>query len=331
MKDPISARIGITSTIPSEVIYAAGYAPVDLNNVFINAKDPYALVEEAESDGFPRNYCAWMKGIYGALKENPEIKKIVGVIQGDCSNTAALLDLLSHRGYEVLTFAYPTKANENELIREINKLAGILGTTREEAEKAKTQLDKARTIALAIDDITWRKNSVTGRENHLALIETSDCRGNPAEMEDVLTTLLANVSARKPFADSIRLGLAGVPPIASDLYEVIESIGGRVVYNEVQREFAMPHGQSDLVGQYASYTYPYGAGRRAAEIRRQAETRSLDGIIHYVQSFCYHQLDDIVIRETVGVPMLTLEADKPGPLDSRARLRLEAFLETLGG
>lgn len=331
MKNPLCARIGITSTIPSEVIYAAGYAPVDLNNVFINAEDPYALVEAAESDSFPRNYCAWMKGIYGALKANPEIQKIIGVIQGDCSNTVSLLDLLSHRGYEVFTFAYPVDASEGELAREIEKLCGVLGTTREDAEKAKTQLDKVRAVALAIDDLTWRRNSVTGRENHLALIETSDCRGNPPELERELATRLDNISAREPFAANLRLGLVGVPPIVSDLYEVVEGIGGRVVYNEVQREFAMPHGRSDLAGQYASYTYPYGAGRRAAEIRRQAKTRSLDGIIHYVQSFCYHQLDDIVIKETVGIPALTLEADKPGPLDLRSRLRLEAFFETLGG
>ena len=331
MKNSLSERIGITSTIPSEVIYASGCVPVDLNNVFINAEDPYALVEAAEADGFPRNYCGWMKGIYGALKANPEIQKIIGVMQGDCSNTAALLDLLSHRGYEVLTFAYPVEADEDELVREIEKLIGVLGTTRENAEKAKTQLDMVRAVALAIDDLTWRKNSVTGRENHLALIETSDCRGNPVELELELTMLLENISAREPFAASLRLGLVGVPPIVSDLYEVIESLGGRVVYNEAQREFAMPHERSDLAGQYASYTYPYGAVKRAAEIKRQVETRSLDGIIHYVQSFCYHQLDDIVIRETVGVPTLTLEADKPGPLDSRSRLRLEAFLETLGG
>ena len=331
MKNPLSARIGITSTIPSEVIYAAGYAPVDLNNVFINAEDPYALVEAAESDGFPRNYCAWMKGIYGALKANPEIRKIIGVIQGDCSNTVSLLDLLSHRGYEVFTFAYPVDASEGELAREIEKFSDVLGTTREDAEKAKTQLDKVRAVALAIDDLTWRRNSVTGRENHLALIETSDCRGNPPELERELATRLDNISAREPFAANLRLGLVGVPPIVSDLYEVVEGIGGRVVYNEVQREFAMPHRRSDLAGQYASYTYPYGAGRRAAEIRRQAKTRSLDGIIHYVQSFCYHQLDDIVIKETVGIPALTLEADKPGPLDLRSRLRLEAFFETLGG
>ena len=28
-------RIGITTTVPSEVIFAAGHTPVDLNNIFI--------------------------------------------------------------------------------------------------------------------------------------------------------------------------------------------------------------------------------------------------------------------------------------------------------
>ena len=38
------ARIGITTTVPVEIIIAAGHTPVDLNNLFIT--DP----EAAQSD-----------------------------------------------------------------------------------------------------------------------------------------------------------------------------------------------------------------------------------------------------------------------------------------
>ncbi|RLB69432.1 MAG: 2-hydroxyacyl-CoA dehydratase, partial [Deltaproteobacteria bacterium] len=33
-------KIGITSTIPVEVVLAAGHTPCDLNNIFISASDP---------------------------------------------------------------------------------------------------------------------------------------------------------------------------------------------------------------------------------------------------------------------------------------------------
>ena len=61
------AKVGITTTVPIEVIYAAGHIPVDLNNAFVSREDNQRLVEEAELAGFPRNFCAWIKGIYGTV------------------------------------------------------------------------------------------------------------------------------------------------------------------------------------------------------------------------------------------------------------------------
>ncbi len=47
--------IGITTTVPTEVLLAAGYQPVDLNNLFISDPDPERLVDIAEPAGFPIN------------------------------------------------------------------------------------------------------------------------------------------------------------------------------------------------------------------------------------------------------------------------------------
>ena len=41
------AKIGITTTVPIEVIYAAGHVPVDLNNVFVSHPDYEGLMEES--------------------------------------------------------------------------------------------------------------------------------------------------------------------------------------------------------------------------------------------------------------------------------------------
>jgi len=57
--------------------------------------------------------------------------------------------------------------------------------------------------------------------------------------------------------------------------------------------------------------------------------RKIDGVIHYTQAFCFRGIEDIIIRKELGVPVLTLEGDRPGKLDQRTRLRIEAFIDML--
>jgi benzoyl-CoA reductase/2-hydroxyglutaryl-CoA dehydratase subunit BcrC/BadD/HgdB len=56
----------------------------------------------------------------------------------------------------------------------------------------------------------------------------------------------------------------------------------------------------------------------------------LDGYIHYIQSFCHHQMEDQGFRQHLRLPVLTLEGDRVGPLDGRTRTRVDAFLHMLG-
>lgn len=85
----------------------------------------------------------------------------------------------------------------------------------------------------------------------------------------------------------------------------------------------------DLLERYLAYTYPYDIFHRITDIKEQVLARQLDGLIHYVQSFCFRQIEDIILREEVELPILTLEGDKPMKIDTRTRLRLEAFVEML--
>jgi benzoyl-CoA reductase/2-hydroxyglutaryl-CoA dehydratase subunit BcrC/BadD/HgdB len=55
----------------------------------------------------------------------------------------------------------------------------------------------------------------------------------------------------------------------------------------------------------------------------------VDGVIHYVQAFCFRQIEDMIVRQRLKTPILTLEGDRPGPLDARTRIRLEGFTEML--
>ena len=142
---------------------------------------------------------------------------------------------------------------------------------------------------------------------------------------------MANAAVRAPRHERLRLAFLGVPPIISGLYGFLEEVGARVVFNETQRQFAMPYEAADMVEQYRAYTYPYDIFHRLADILLELERRKVDAVIHYVQSFCFRQIEDMIVRQKVPLPILTLEGDKPTPLDARTRIRIEGFLEMLAG
>jgi benzoyl-CoA reductase/2-hydroxyglutaryl-CoA dehydratase subunit BcrC/BadD/HgdB len=322
--------VGFTTTIPLEILLAADRRPVDLNNIFITDPAPHELIEKAEAAGFPRNSCGWIKGIFSTA-ERLGLKEIIAVTQGDCSNTRALMEVLSLQGVETIPFAYPYDRNAESLAGEIGKLARHFGADPRRIEEAKTRLDRVRRKIHEIDRLTWEEGRVTGGENHYYQVCSSDMNGDVDNFESDVDRFLAKVMERAPLADSIRLAYIGVPPIFSDLYQELEGLGARVVFNETQRQFSMPYAVESLVEQYRLYTYPYDIFTRLADIEKEIARRRIDGVIHYVQSFCFRQIEDLIVRRRSKIPVLTLEGDRPGPLDARTRIRIEGFIELLKG
>jgi benzoyl-CoA reductase/2-hydroxyglutaryl-CoA dehydratase subunit BcrC/BadD/HgdB len=367
-------KIGITTTVPLEIILAGGCTPVDLNNLFMS-RDALQLVHQAEIQGFPRNLCAWIKGLYSvALQEG--ISQMVAVTQGDCSNTQALIEMLSLEGVRIIPFAYPYDRDEELLKIQMERILRAFNCSWKEALAMKERLDKIRKKVHIIDRMTWDDGVVTGFENHYYQVCCSDMQGDVEAFESAIDQFMNELSARKKIEEKVRLGFVGVPPIFTDLYSQIESQGGRIVFNEVQRQFSMPvsmtassacgqgenpgdvyqgknmvehryqeenpadrhqeeslvdryQGES-LVEQYRNYTYPYDVFARITDIREQIRVRRIDGLIHYVQSFCFHRLEDLIIRKSISsLPILTLEGDNPGKLDARTRIRLESFVQLL--
>ncbi len=322
-------KIGITSTIPVEVVFAAGHTPCDLNNIFISAPDPEHFVRQAEDAGFPRTTCAWIKGIYGVLLEE-EIDTIIIVSGGDCSNSIALGEVLSHDGKRIIPFSYPLKPDVAEMEIAIAKLIRDLGATSDKVADCKRQLDPIRQKLTELDRLTWHDNLVSGAENLLQLVSSSDFNGNPGLFSTNLDEFITQAVKRQPRNHKIRLGIAGVPPIISNLFEVIEELGAAVVFNEVPRQFSLPWGpQSTIAEQYTRYTYPYQVERRLDDIATICAERQIDGLIHYTQTFCFRQIEDILFKRKLDIPVLSLEADQPGPVDGRTLTRIETFIEML--
>ena len=323
-------KIGLTTTVPVEVLLAAGYKPIDLNNLFITSKDYSKYIDIAERDGFPKSLCAWIKGIYGACIEN-DIKEIVGVMEGDCSNTKVLIEVLQLRGIKVYPFSFPHSHKIEDVENEINKFMNVFGVEIKDVENVRNRLNRVRNLSREIDKLTYIDNKANGFENHLYQVSLSDFNGDVNDFEDELENVISNIKKRNPDEKKIRLGYIGVPPMTGDLYEFVEMFDAKIVYNEVQREFAFPRGDKaiNIYEQYYDYTYPYDINFRIIELKKQISERKLDGIIHYTQAFCHKAVEDIVLKQKLDIPILNIEGDKINTLDARTKLRLEAFLDML--
>ncbi len=322
--------VGITTTVPAEVLLAAGYQPLDLNNLFIGDADPDRLVGIAERAGFPQNCCTWIKGIYGACVDRG-VSTVLCVTTGDCSNTIMLTEVLRLRKFRVVPFAYPDRPDPGQMRSRLEALAASLGTTLEAAEEVRTQLAPCRRLTGRLDTMTWKDNTVSGWENHIWLVSTSDFSGDHVRYRRELQGFLAECRQRQPFSEEVRLACIGVPPVfARDLHRFLEQHGARVVYNEVQRQFAMPRAGGSLAEQYSSYTYPYSIFDRIRDIRAQLPRRRVDGVIHYVQAFCHRAIGDIIFRGKLDLPMITLEGNADYVLTPHLRTKVEAFLDMIG-
>lgn len=323
--------IGITTTIPLECLLAAGCRVVDLNNLFISHPNPGSLVDIAEGAGFPLNTCTWIKGIYGACIEN-RIGTVICVTGGDCSNTLMLMEVLQLKGIKAVPFAYPASPNYDLMKAEMEKLCQALGTSMTAAEETRRKLVKPRFLAHELDRMTWQDNLISGFENHLWLVSASDFNQDYVNYSREIESFMRRAASRTPYPpDHLRLAYIGVPPVyANTLYQFVEENRARVVYNEIQRQFAMPKPGQDLADQYTNYTYPYETACRLADIRQQIQLRNIDGIIHYVQSFCHRTISDIIFRARLNVPVLTLEGGSDYKINQHLKTRIEAFIDMLG-
>lgn len=325
----MSSTVGFTTTIPVEVVFAAGLRPCDLNNIFVTHPDPQHFIALAEKEGFPKSMCNWIKGLYGVIRES-DIDTVITVMEGDCSNTRALAEILSYKGVRIVPFSFPYDRDGETLSREIEKLRIAFGADTERLRDADMGLQTVRGRLAVIDRMTWEDRRVTGQENHLWQLCASDMEGDYGEYGRRAGVFIEKATRREPIR-GIPIGYVGVPPISPDLITFVEEMGCHIVYNEVQRQFALPFPSADLTERYRLYTYPYGIFARLPDIKAEIARRRVKGVVHYVQAFCYRVIEDIILKESLDVPVITIEGDMPKHLDTRTKLRLEAFVEMLKG
>lgn len=335
-------RALFTTTVPVEVILAAGYTPVDFNNLFVSGAECQRLVEKAECCGFPGSSCAWIKGLYSVVSEldfDKENDVFIAVTQGDCSNAKVLEEIVSlDTGIKTFIFNYPVDRSTEAMRSEIGRFAAFLGTSVERSEIKGAELSGLRKKLRRLDELSYlNPGLVTGFENHVWLVSSSDFNGDPELFEKDLERFIRDLEGKMPYFSGQgrkKIGYLGVPPIIP-VHQFFEERNATIVFNEIQREFSMPDDALSLAERYTQYTYPYSSVFRFTKAIREIKARKLDGIVHYVQSFCHRQLEDIILRKMLAsdcpeLPVLTIEADKPlSKIDHRLATRIEAFLETI--
>ncbi len=321
-------KIGFATSIPIEIIIASGNIPVDLNNSFINYYAPRELIHEAELEGFPRNFCSWIKGIF-AVARKMGLKDIITVSEGECSNSEKLAEVLRYYGIMSIPFSYPHSMDEGELKHQIESLMYYFDVSWEDVNNTSEELSLIRNKLNKIDELSYKKNIISGFENYYWQISSSDFNSNYKTFNDKLDIFLKEIETRDEniYGSLIRIGLIGIPPIIGNLFETVEKLGGNVIFNEMPRQFSMVNHRNGLIKQYIGFTYPYSIENRLNDIKEEINKRKIDGIIHYIQSFCPRQVDDMIFRKELKIPYITIESDKPGMIDERNLMRLEAFFE----
>jgi benzoyl-CoA reductase/2-hydroxyglutaryl-CoA dehydratase subunit BcrC/BadD/HgdB len=239
------------------------------------------------------------------------------------------METLQFRGIKVVPFFYPYDRDQNLLLFSLKKLMDHYVVDEEQCLQAKGEMDRIRKKVHHIDELTWKEDIVSSEENHYYQVCTSDMNQDPLAFEREIDSFLSVLKNRKKCKEVLRLGYLGVPPIFNDIYSFIETLNARIVFNEMQRQFSMPYPTTSLLDQYLSYTYPYDIFNRIEDIKKEVKRRKIDGLIHYVQSFCFRQIEDTILKKTLKLPILTIEGDQPTPLDSRNKTKIEVFIEML--
>ncbi len=306
-------KVGTTALIPSEVVYACGFKPIDLNN-FV----PFSNITPEDK------LCAWT-AIWRelVLKKHVKIDKLIVVASGDCYNALVDGEKIELSGVETFYFTYPFDGNFFYMKKTLKNLVEFLGGIRD--RNLMNEVYKLKKLALEID-----KKRVLGKaDNSTAfkiLVSASDLMGDLESYKKEIENF-----EEKDVDYEYRVALIGIPPIYRDFHEVLEKLGFLVVYDEMPYEFARLSGRNfdEIARSYVNYTFARNIKFRINFIKNEIEKRKADAVIHFTQFACHHKLEDSIFRRELDFPFLTIEADLPSETPEQIKLRLEAFAERL--
>jgi len=319
--------IGFTAAIPLEILIAAGRQPVDLRQLFLASENPGELIDEAELAGFPVNCDPWLKGFYSCILRHG-IREVI-VVTNNQPGISELAALLSLHDVRVFPFTYPADRSAESLALEIKKLARHLGAAPADIDQARQQLNRIRGKINRIDRLFREQQRGSSRQVIELLLATCDMQGDPQAFADQVDSRLTELEHQPRRPQQLQLACIGEIPLCSNLYETLEEQGAAIIYCEQGRQAAMPFESDSLVEQYRQFTLPYDIFTRISFCRNDLDHTPTDGILLFSNSAPAQQIGEMLIRQQLRYPLLTLFNQRPGELDAANRMKLEGFLDTL--
>jgi len=277
----------------------------------------------------PRNkLCAWC-AIWRdtILARKVDIDRLVVVAGGDCSNALNDGERVSFSGIPTSYFFYPFNGNTAMMKDELHSLCTFLGGLQDKS--VFSRIEDIKKQALELDRMRVN-DEISAATCFGKLISCSDLQGDV----DAFAKSLMEVSCTSQIVEyTSRIALIGLPPIYHDFHDIAASFGLHIVYDELPYEFVRICGNSmdELAENYATYTFSRSLRFRLEFLKKELAMRDIDGVIHYTQHSCHHNLEDDIMRNEIDKPFLTIQGDLPSATPEQVKLRLEAFSEMLRG
>ncbi len=314
-------KIAITALVPPEIIYGCNKIPVDVNN-FV----PLSTLH-------PKNkLCAWCAIWRDTIIEHKvDIDKLVVVAGGDCSNALIDGERVSFSGIPTSYFFYPFDGDSSRMKEQLQSLCTFLGGLQDESVFQRIGAIKQQVLEL---DRMRVNDEISGATCFEKLISCSDLQGDIDSFEKSLIEVSERAETTKTSQKieyTSRIALIGLPPIYHDFHDVAASFGLHIVYDELPYEFVRISGTTmdELAQNYATYTFSRSLKFRLGSLKKELAKRDIDGVVHYTQHSCHHNLEDDIMRNEIDKPFLTIQGDLPSATPEQVKLRLEAFSEML--
>ena len=111
------------------------------------------------------------------------------------------MEVLETKGVNIIPFSFPESPGKADVRQALERLSATLGTNLTAAEKIREKLSPTRHHLEKLDEATWQDGTVSGFENHLWLVTSSDFNQDLTEYQRQLDALLASGETRLLFQE----------------------------------------------------------------------------------------------------------------------------------
>lgn len=311
-----------TDVLTDKWMYAACYPVRDIVNLILRGRydyiDGYVTVEG----------CQWMFNAFEVADNNMKAPFTHYLFLPDYTDAPTSKDVVRSE-FKVLKERFEVWTG-----KEITKAA---------LDNAIEVYNKNRRLLRCIYELRRADNPTLSGSEAMNIVLASQVT-DKAEMNQILEKFLDELEDREPVGDKIRLMLLGSETFDSKLEEMVESLGGNIVIDELDTGSSYfwnevyPQRDSLMALSLRYLGRPHNPikdsnwRRRPQHIFELSEDYHVDGVIIAKQIYCHlHGTDNYVIWKLLrerNIPFHFFERDMSLP-EEETELRLEAFMNML--